>query len=161
MLAKVESLKAGYEEAILLDDHGHVCEGTGENVYIVRDGEIATPGQHNSILDGITRRSLMQIAQDLGYTVVERNVARAEMYLADEMFMSGTAAELVPVREVDDHVIGTGQPGEITRVLQAAFDDAIHGRSERYREWLDVVHAVDLETPAGEAGAAQRATPAA
>ncbi len=140
VLAKVESVKAGYEEAILLDDHGHVCEGTGENVYIVRDGEIATPGQHNSILDGITRRSVMQIARDLGYTVVERNVARAEMYLADEVFLSGTAAELVPVREVDDHEIGTGKPGEITRVLQAAFDDAIHGRSERYREWLDVVH---------------------
>ena len=154
MLAKVESVKAGYEEAILLDDHGHVCEGTGENIYIVRDGEIATPGQHNSILDGITRRSVIQIAQDLGYTVVERNVARAEMYLADEMFLSGTAAELVPVREVDDHKVGTGKPGEITRVLQAAFDDAIHGRSERYREWLDVVHAADLETPTGEAPAA-------
>ena len=139
VLAKVESVKAGYEEAILLDDHGHVCEGTGENVYIVRDGVISTPGQHNSILDGITRRSVMQIAQDLGYEVVERNVARAEMYLADEVFLSGTAAEIVPVREVDDHKVGTGKPGEITRVLQAAFDDAIHGRSERYREWLDVV----------------------
>ncbi len=103
VLAKVESVKAGYDEAILLDDHGHVCEGTGENIYIVRDGEIATPGQHNSILDGITRRSIIQIARDLGYTVVERNVARAEMYLAEEVFMSGTAAELVPVREVDDH----------------------------------------------------------
>ena len=139
MLAKIESVKAGYEEAILLDEHGHVCEGTGENVYIVREGEIATPGQHNSILDGITRKSVIQLAQDLGYTVVERNVARAELYLADEVFLSGTAAELVPVREVDDHKIGTGEPGEITRVLQSAFDDAIHGRSERYREWLDVV----------------------
>ncbi|HTC72529.1 MAG TPA: aminotransferase class IV, partial [Solirubrobacteraceae bacterium] len=152
ILAKVESLKAGYEEAILLDDHGHVCEGTGENVYIVRDGEITTPGQHNSILDGITRRSLIQIAQDLGYTVVERNVARAEVYLAEEVFMSGTAAEVVPVREVDNHTIGTGEPGEVTRVLQTAFDDATHGRSERYREWLDVVSAADLETPAGDAG---------
>ena len=154
VLAKIESLKAGYEEAILLDEHGHVCEGTGENVYVVRDGEIATPGQHNSILDGITRRSVMQIARDLGYTVVERNVARAEMYLADEVFLSGTAAELVPVREVDDHKVGTGEPGEITRVLQAAFDDAIHGRSERYREWLDVVVPEALQTPDG-AGAAQ------
>jgi len=157
VLAKVESLKAGYEEAILLDDHGHVCEGTGENVYIVREGEISTPGQHNSILDGITRRSVIQIARDLGYTVVERNVARAEMYLADEVFLSGTAAELVPVREVDDHVIGAGRPGEVTRVLQAAFDDAIHGRTERYREWLDVVNPVDLQTPAGEASASRRA----
>ena len=162
VLAKVESLKAGYEEAILLDDHGHVCEGTGENVYIVRDGEIATPGQHNSILDGITRRSIIQIAGDLGYEVVERNVARAEMYLAEEMFMSGTAAELVPVREIDDHVIGTGKPGEVTRVLQAAFDDAIHGRTEAYREWLDVVQAPALQTPTGEgSGATSTQTTAA
>jgi branched-chain amino acid aminotransferase len=157
VLAKVESVKAGYEEAILLDDHGHVCEGTGENVYVVRGGEIVTPGQNNSILDGITRRSVIQIARDLGYTVVERNVARAEMYLADEVFLSGTAAELVPVREIDDHEVGTGEPGEVTRVLQAAFDDAIHGRSERYREWLDVVSAPALHTPAGESPAASGA----
>ena len=98
VLAKIESVKAGYEEAILLDDHGHVCEGTGENIYVVRDGEIATPGQSNSILDGITRRSVIQIARDLGYTVLERDVGRAELYLADEVFMTGTAAELVPVR---------------------------------------------------------------
>jgi branched-chain amino acid aminotransferase len=161
VLAKIESVKAGYEEAILLDDHGHVCEGTGENIYIVRDGEIATPGQHNSILDGITRRSIIQIARDLGYIVCERNVARAEMYLADEMFLSGTAAELVPVREVDDHRIGTGRPGEITRVLQSAFDDAIHGRSERYREWLDVVRPSALETPTGDDSAPSAQTTAA
>jgi len=154
VLAKVESLKSGYDEAILLDDHGHVCEGTGENIYIVRDGEIVTPGQHSSILDGITRKSVIQLALDLGYTVAERNVARAEMYLADEVFMSGTAAEIVPVREIDDHPIGAGEPGEITRVLQSAFDDAIHGRSERYREWLDVVDAADLQTPTGDASAA-------
>src|SRR5204863_6953981 len=92
VLAKVESLKAGYEEAILLDQDGHVCEGTGENVYIVHEGEISTPGRHNSILDGITRRSVFQIARDLGYKVTERNIARAEMYVADEMFMTGTAA---------------------------------------------------------------------
>ena len=149
VLAKIESMKAGYEEAILLDDAGRVCEGTGENLYVVRDGTIATPGQHNSILDGITRRSIIQIARDLGYTVVERDVARAELYLADEVFMSGTAAEVVPVREIDDHAIGTGEPGEVTRVLQKAFDDAIHGRTERYREWLDVVRPVALETREG------------
>ena len=161
VLAKIESLKAGYEEAILLDEAGHVCEGTGENVYVVRGGEIATPGQHNAILDGITRRSIIQIAQDLGYVVVERNVARAEMYLADEMFMSGTAAELVPVREVDDHPIGTGKPGEVTRVLQAAFDDAIHGRAERYREWLDPVPGPALQAPTGDASAPSTQTTAA
>ena len=156
VLAKVESVKAGYDEAILLDDHGHVSEGTGENIYIVREGEVTTPGQHNSILDGITRRSVIQICQDLGYKVVERNVARAEMYLADEVFMSGTAAEIVPVCEIDNHKLGAGEPGEITRVLQKEFDDAIHGRTERYREWLDVVHAADLETPTGDAAAAAR-----
>ena len=157
VLAKIESLKAGYEEAILLDDAGRVCEGTGENLYVVRDGIIATPGQHNSILDGITRRSVIQIARDLGYTVVERDVARAEMYLADEVFMSGTAAELVPVREIDDHAIGSGEPGEVTRVLQTAFDDAVHGRSERYREWLDVVQPTALQTPSGDGTRAQGA----
>jgi branched-chain amino acid aminotransferase len=153
VLAKVEVVKSGYDEAILLDDHGYVCEGTGENIYVVRDGVIATPGQSNSILDGITRRSVIQIARDLGYEVLERDIARAELTLADEVFLSGTAAELVPVREVDDRPVATGEPGEITRVLQAAFDDAIHGRSQRYREWLDVVAPVDLETPAGEAPA--------
>jgi branched-chain amino acid aminotransferase len=152
VLAKVESLKTGYDESILLDDQGHVCEGTGENVYIVRDGQIVTPGHHNSILDGITRRSIIQIAADLGYAVCERNIARAELYLADEVFLSGTAAEIVPVREIDDHAIGSGKPGEITRVLQSAFDDAIHGRSERYREWLDpVLPDASAATPAPEA----------
>jgi branched-chain amino acid aminotransferase len=159
VLAKVESVKAGYQEAILLDDHGYVCEGTGENIYVVRDGQIATPGQSNSILDGITRSSILQIARDLGYTVVERDIARAEMYLAEEVFMSGTAAELVPVVEIDGHKIGGGVPGEITRVMQAEYDAAIHGRSERYREWLDVVHPRDLETPSGDAaGAEERIT---
>jgi branched-chain amino acid aminotransferase len=159
VLAKIESTKSGYDEAILLDNHGYVCEGTGENIYVIRDGVIATPGQSNSILDGITRRSVIQIAQDLGYDVVERDIGRAEMYLADEIFLSGTAAEIVPVREVDDHAVGTGEPGEITRVIQTAFDDAIHGRSERYREWLDVVAPRALETPTGDADAsAQRIT---
>jgi len=153
VLAKVESLHAGYDEAILLDDHGHVSEGTGENLYIVRDGQIVTPAQYNSILDGITRRAILQIARDLGYEVIERDVARAEMYLAEEMFMSGTAAEIVPVCHVDNHELGGGRPGEITRVLQKEFDDAVHGRSERYREWLDVVEPMDLQTPAGDAAA--------
>jgi branched-chain amino acid aminotransferase len=139
ILAKIESHKAGYEEAILLDDLGHVCEGSGENIFVVRDGVILTPPLTASILDGISRRSIIQIARDLGYDVVERDIARAELYLADEVFMSGTAAELVPVREIDDHAIGGGQPGEITRVVQREYEDALHGRSERYAEWLDVV----------------------
>jgi branched-subunit amino acid aminotransferase/4-amino-4-deoxychorismate lyase len=139
VLAKIESHKAGYEEAILLDDSGHVCEGSGENIFVVSDGVIVTPPQTASILDGISRRSVMQIAGDLGFEVVERDVARAELYLADEIFLTGTAAELVPVREVDDHTIADGAPGEITRAVQSAYEDALHGRSERYREWLDPV----------------------
>ena len=119
ILAKIESHKAGYEEAILLDDHGYVCEGSGENIFVVRDGVIATPPQTASILDGINRMSVIQIARDLGFEVVERNLARAELYLADEVFMTGTAAELVPVREIDDHAIGDGKPGEISRAVQA------------------------------------------
>jgi branched-chain amino acid aminotransferase len=139
VLAKIEAAKAGYQEAILLDDLGHVCEGSGENIYLVVDGKIATPPQTASILDGINRKSVIQIARDLGYEVVERDIARAELYLADEVFMTGTAAELVPVREIDDHAIGEGEPGPIARELQHVFDDALHGRAERYRDWLDVV----------------------
>jgi branched-chain amino acid aminotransferase len=137
VLAKIEAQKSGYEEAILLDDKGHVCEGTGENVYVVRDGVIHTPPATASILWGINRMSILEIAKDLGYEVVERDIARSEMALADEMFLSGTAAELVPVREIDD--IEIGPPGPVTRELQGAFEDALHGRSERYAHWLDVV----------------------
>jgi branched-chain amino acid aminotransferase len=143
VLAKIESVKAGYEEAILLDEHGHVCEGTGENIYIVRAGAILTPPQTASILDGINRRSVLQIARDLGYEVLERDVSRAELYLADEVFLSGTAAELVPVREVDDHAIGSGRPGPITQEIQRAFQDALYGRGDRYLEWLDIVAVPD------------------
>jgi branched-chain amino acid aminotransferase len=137
VLAKIESLKAGYEEAILLDDKGHVCEGTGENVFVIKDGSISTPPQSASILDGINRKSVMQIARDLGHEVVERDIARAELALADEVFLTGTAAELTPLREIDD--IEIGPPGPVTREIQGAFDDALHGRTDRYAEWLDVV----------------------
>jgi branched-chain amino acid aminotransferase len=139
VLAKVEASKAGYEEGILLDQRGMVCEGTGENLFVVRDGRIATPGFSSDILGGITRASIIQIARDLGYELVERDIARGELYLADEIFMTGTAAELTPLREIDDHPVGTGEPGPITREVQQAFEDALHGRSERYAEWLDVV----------------------
>jgi branched-chain amino acid aminotransferase len=137
ILAKTESANAGYDEAILLDQHGCVSEGSGENVFIVRDGTLLTPGHTSSILDGITRASVIQIALDLGYKVEERPIARAEMYLADEMFLTGTAAELVPVQSVDDHELG--EPGEITKVIQAKFEDALCGRAEEYLEWLDPI----------------------
>jgi branched-chain amino acid aminotransferase len=153
VLAKIEASKAGYDEAILLDSHGFVCEGTGENIYAVRDGVILTPPQSAGILDGISRKSLLQLAGDLGYQVVERNLARAELYLADEVFLTGTAAELVPVREIDDHAIGAGKPGPVTLELQRSFDDALHGRNPRYSDWLDVVE-VPVADPARAAGPA-------
>jgi branched-chain amino acid aminotransferase len=139
VLAKIEASKAGYDEAILLDAHGFVCEGSGENIYVIRDGQILTPPQSAGILDGISRKSIITIAHDLGHEVIERDLARAELYLADEVFLSGTAAELVPVREVDDHQIGAGEPGPITREIARVFDDALHGRDPRYVDWLDVV----------------------
>ena len=139
VLAKIESLKAGYEEGILLDQHGFVCEGTGENVYVVRDGVIYTPPQTAGILDGINRKSVIQIARDEGYELVERDLARAELYLADELFMTGTAAELTPIREVDDHVIADGTRGPVTTHLQRVFEDALNGRDPRYEAWNDVV----------------------
>ncbi len=147
VLAKIEATKAGYQEAILLDAQGFVCEGSGENIYAVRDGQILTPPQTAGILDGISRKSIITIARDLGYEVVERNIARAELYMSDEVFLSGTAAELVPVREIDDHAIGAGEgAGEITREVQRVFDDALHGRDARYEEWLDVVQAPSQAT---------------
>ncbi len=139
VLAKIEASKAGYQEAILLDHQGFVSEGSGENIYAVREGVIHTPPQTAGILDGISRKSVIQIARDLGVEVIERNLARAELYLADEVFLTGTAAELVPVREIDDHTIGSGEPGAVTLELQRLFDDALHGRDLRYVEWLDMV----------------------
>jgi branched-chain amino acid aminotransferase len=139
VLAKIESSKAGYQEAILLNQRGYVCEGSGENIYIVRDGQILTPPQTADILDGISRKSVIQIARDLGYELLERDVARSELYLAEEVFLSGTAAELVPVREIDDHPVGTGEPGPVTRDIQRLFDDALHGRDPRYLDWIDLV----------------------
>lgn len=139
ILAKLEAHHAGYQEAILLDERGFVCEGTGENIFVVRGGEIATPGLNSSILEGVNRDAVMQIAGDMGMTVVERDITRTELILADEVFMTGTAAELVPVREIDDHTIG--EPGPITRQLQAKFEDALHGRAPEYEHWLDYVAA--------------------
>jgi branched-chain amino acid aminotransferase len=137
VLAKIEAEKAGYQEAILLDHAGNVCEGSGENVFVVQDGRLVTPPYSASILDGVTRRSVIEIATNLGFEVSERDLARAELILADELFLTGTAAELVPVREIDDHFIG--EPGPVTRRIQTELDDALHGRSERYASWLDVV----------------------
>ncbi len=139
VLAKIEADKAGYEEGILLDQRGMVCEGTGENLFVVKDGVIATPGFSSAILGGINRMSVMEIMRDLGYAVEERDIARGELYMADEVFMTGTAAELTPIREIDDYAVGGGRPGPITRRVQEVFEDALHGRAERYAAWNDLV----------------------
>ena len=151
ILAKVETAKAGYDEAILLDQHGNVSEGSGENVFVVRDGHISTPSSASCILDGITARSVVQIAADLGFEVEQRDVSRGELYQADEVFLTGTAAEIVPVREIDDHVVGP--PGELTQAIQTRFFDAIKGKRDEYLEWLDFV---ELESETGRITAAAR-----
>ena len=142
ILAKVEAHKAGYDEALLLDHVGNVCEGTGENIFVVRDGVISTPPMTSSILEGISRDSIIKIAADMGHEVVVREIAADELPIADEVFLTGTAAEMVPVREIDDRPVGTGKPGPITKALLAVYEDALHGRDERYRDWLDPVPAI-------------------
>jgi branched-chain amino acid aminotransferase len=138
-LAKVEALKAGYDEAIMLSEDGFVAEGTGENLFAIHDGVISTPPLSDGPLGGITRRSVMTIAEDLGYEVVERSLVRTDLYLADEIFLTGTAAELTPVREVEGRVIGPRGP--ITERIQTTFMDAVRGRVERYEDWLTYVDA--------------------
>ena len=152
ILAKVESAKAGYDEAIMLDDKGNVSEGSGENVFVVRDGAISTPDLSCSILEGITARSVKQIASDLGFQVVERHISRGELYQADEVFLTGTAAEIVPVREVDD--ISLGPPGELTQAIQSRFFEAIKGQREEYLEWLDFVDVGDSAVAQEQVGTA-------
>ena len=136
MLAVTEANNAGYDEAILLTPEGTVADGSGENIFVVRDGVIYTPDLATGILPGITRDTVMQIAQDLGYSVVEKTLIRSDLYLADEVFMCGTAAEVTPLRSVDDHEIGAG---EVTLQIQKAYLDTVRGQSERWGQWLDHV----------------------
>jgi branched-chain amino acid aminotransferase len=137
-LAKVEALHGGYDEAILLNTTGAVAEATGENVFIAKDGVLFTPPLSEGALDGITRDSVMTIARDFGYEVREQPLLRTDLYLADEAFLCGTAAEIVPIREVDDREIG--DPGEITRKIQEAYFAAVHGQVEKYADWLEYVN---------------------
>ena len=134
MLATTEARRGGYDEGILLTDDGFVADGPGENIFVVRDSVITTPPLSTSILHGITRETVMQIARDLGYAVVEASIIRPDLYLADEVFMTGTAAEVTPVRSVDDQEIGAGP---ITLQLQQTYWDVVRGKNERYAEWLD------------------------
>jgi len=137
VLAKVETERAGYDEGILLDSRGMVSEGTGENIFVVQDGILSTPALTSSILPGITRTAVIEIARTLGVEARERDVARAELASADELFVTGTAAELTPVREVDDIAVSDGRPGPLTLRIQAALEDAFHGRDPRWAHWLD------------------------
>jgi branched-chain amino acid aminotransferase len=135
MLAVGEANRAGYEEAILLTADGYIADGSGESIFVVKNGVIYTPDLSASILVGITRDTVIQIAQDLGHTVVEKPLIPTDLYLADEVFMVGTAAEVTPIREVDDHVIG--RPGPVTVEIQTAYLDTVHGRSDRWSQWLE------------------------
>src|SRR6266496_3964344 len=141
MLAVGEANRAGYDEAILLTAEGNVADGSGESIFLVRDGVIYTPDLSASILVGITRDSVIQIAQDLGHRVVEKPIIRTDLYLADEVFMVGTAAEVTPLREIDDHVVGP--PGPVTLKIQQAYLDTVHGRSDRWSQWLEFTPAAN------------------
>jgi branched-chain amino acid aminotransferase len=143
MLAVNEAHRAGYVEAIMLTPEGTVADGPGETIFVVRKGEIATPGLETGILHGITRDSVMEIARSLGYTVSAKTLIRSDLYLADEVFMCGTAAEVTPIREVDDQPVGP--PGPVTLEIQAAYLDTVHGRSERWSQWLEYAPAAKTQ----------------
>jgi branched-chain amino acid aminotransferase len=138
VLAKWEVMKAGYDEAVLLDTEGYVAEGSGENIFIVRNGILQTTPL-TSVLPGITRDSVITIAQKFDIPVKEARFSRDEMYIADEMFFTGTAAEITPVREVDDRKVGAGRPGPVTKRIQAAFFDILLGKNALFQHWLDLV----------------------
>ena len=139
-LAKAEAIKAGYDEAILLAPDGKVSECTGENVFAVKSGRLVTPPiSQAGALSGITLDSVQMIARDLGYDVAFEAMVRSDLYLADEAFLTGTAAEVVPIREVDDRVVGDGLPGPVTTRIQAEYFAAVRGEIDRYKDWLDLV----------------------
>ena len=137
-IALHEAVRDGYDEALLLDPDGYVAEGTGENLFLVRNGVLYTPAL-TSALEGITRDTIMQFIRDLGWTVVEKNITRDEVYVADEAFFTGTAAEVTPIRELDGRRIGDGRRGPVTATLQQLYFDQVQGRREVYNDWLTVV----------------------
>ncbi len=138
MLALQEAMSCGYDEALLLDNEGYVAEGSGENIFIVRNGVLYTP-ELTSALDGITRGTIFKLADELGITIKEKRITRDEVYVADEAFFTGTAAEVTPIRELDNRTIGNGGRGPITEKLQTMYFDAVHGRSPQYESWLSYV----------------------
>jgi len=138
MLALQEALRDGYDEALLLDVDGFVAEGSGENIFIVRDGVIYTP-ELTSALEGITRDTIFKLAQENGLVIREKRITRDEVYIADEAFFTGSAAEVTPIRELDGRSIGNGTRGPITQLLQSQYFDLVHGRLDQYQDWLDYV----------------------
>ncbi len=141
VLAKAEAEREGYNEAIMLTEQGHVSEGTGENIFIVRKGKLITPPFYDDILGGITRESIIEIARDIGYVVEEKSILRDELYTADEVFLTGTAAEVIHVSKIDDITIGNGKkgPGPITSKVQSVFYKAARGELPKYEKWLEFV----------------------
>ncbi|MGH9107115.1 MAG: branched-chain amino acid transaminase [Acidimicrobiales bacterium] len=138
-MAKAEALKSGYDEAVLLSPQGYVSECTGENIFVLRDDHLVTPPVSAGALQGITQDSVITIARDLGVEVEHANLLRSDLYIADEAFMSGTAAEVVPIRSVDDRQVGDGAPGPLTRKIQETYKAAVRGQSDRYKRWVEHV----------------------
>jgi len=139
ILANQEATHDGYEEAMLLDPQGFVCQGSGENVFIVRDGKLHTPDLSSGALNGITRDTIITFANELGIPVIERRITRDELYICDEAFFTGTAAEVTPIRELDNRQIGSGSRGPITTRLQSLFFDTVNGRNPEKKAWLTKV----------------------
>jgi branched-chain amino acid aminotransferase len=135
ILAKVEVLNAGYDEAVMLTEHGHVAEGSGENIFVVRDGVLRTPPPSDGVLEGITRNIVMKLAKSEGIELQERTLSRSDLVIADELFYTGTAAEIVPIRELDDHLIG--EPGPVTRLMQERFKAITEGRDEEFGAYME------------------------
>jgi branched-chain amino acid aminotransferase len=138
-IALMEVKQNGFDEAIMLNELHMVAEGSGENLFSVRDGKLQTPPLNAGILPGITRDAIIKVARDMGYDVVEQNMARSELYLADELFFTGTAAEVTPIREVDRRPVGSGKPGPVTMALQTKFLNIVNGKDKKYASWLDPV----------------------
>lgn len=138
-LAKVEAIKGGYDDALMLSPEGTMAEGSGENLFIIRDTTLVTPPESAGILMGVTRNAVITIAQDLGYEVLERKFVRSDIYTADEAFLTGTAAEVTPIREVDDRPIGSGTRGPVTKEIQQTYFSAVKGGLEQYAHWVELV----------------------
>jgi branched-chain amino acid aminotransferase len=144
-LAKTDAQLAGFDEALVLNDDGHVCEGSVENLFVVRGGVVVTPSVTQDILEGITRRTVIELLRELGATVVERPIDRTEVYLSDEVFLTGTGVQLVAVTRVDNRAIGSGRMGEITKKLKPAMADLVRGKNAKHREWCAPVYREDAK----------------